>query len=285
MRVLVTGLKGFTGQYLKAELEKHGHIVTGLQANLTDAEAVAENIAAVKPEAVIHLAAIAFVGHGDANAFYQVNLIGTRNLLAALAQNAPNVRAILLTSSANIYGNRSEGKLTENTSPDPSNDYAVSKFAMENMAHLWEERLPIFIVRPFNYTGVGQSNKFIIPKIVNHFRENKNIVELGNLDVARDFSDVRSVASIYRKLIELRPIGKTINICSSRSYTLTQVIFLCEDITGHKIEVRVNPEFVRSNEVRILIGDNTRLKQLLGNWKPYSLEETLQWMLQNNSLG
>jgi nucleoside-diphosphate-sugar epimerase len=283
MRILVTGLAGFTGGHLQAELEVYGHVVIGLQANLTDYDAVATEIKNIAPEAVAHLAGVAFVGHGNADAFYQVNLMGTRNLLAALAQHAPDVSAVLLASSANIYGNRSEGVLDERATPDPANDYAVSKLAMEYMARLWSVRLPLFIVRPFNYTGVGQDDKFLIPKIVSHFRDKKNIIELGNLDVSRDFGDVRAVSEAYRKLLETCPVSKTINICTGHAHTLREVIGLCEKITGHQIEIQVNPAFVRANEVRVLIGDNRFLNQLINEWQPYELEETLRWMLQGDN--
>jgi nucleoside-diphosphate-sugar epimerase len=284
MRVLVTGLKGFTGRHLKSELEAYGHSVVGLQCDLTDPKAVAAEVATVQPEAVAHLAGVAFVGHGDANAFYGVNLIGTRNLLEALSQHAPDVRSILLASSANVYGNRSEGVLSEDSTPDPVNDYAVSKLAMEHMANLWVENLPLFIVRPFNYTGVGQDEKFLIPKIISHFREKKAVIELGNLEVWRDFGDVRTVANAYRQLLEKCPIGETINICTGQTHTLREIIALCENITGHSIEIQVNPEFVRANEVRVLAGDNTCLTATIGDRQIYSLEETLRWMLQETTV-
>ena len=284
MRVLVTGLKGFTGRHLQSELEAHGHTVIGLQCDLTDLKAVAAEVATVQPEAVAHLAGVAFVGHGDANAFYEVNLIGTRNLLEALAQHVPDVRSILLASSANVYGNRSEGVLSEGSTPDPVNDYAVSKLAMEQMANLWVEKLPLFIVRPFNYTGVGQDEKFLIPKIVAHFREKKAVIELGNLEVWRDFGDVRVVANTYRQLLEKCPIGETINICTGQTHTLREIISLCEKITGHNIEIQVNPEFVRANEVRVLAGDNSRLMAAIGDRQTYDFEETLRWMLQESTI-
>ena len=279
MRTLVTGLRGFTGRYIQLELEAHGHTVVGLNSDLTDPDAVSKEIAQVQPEMVLHLAGIAFVGHGNANAFYDVNLIGALNLLTALAKHAPDVQSILLASSANIYGNSTEELLSEDTTPNPANDYAVSKLSMESMASLWFEKLPLFIVRPFNYTGVGQDDKFLIPKIVSHFKDKKKVIELGNLDVWREFGDVRSVANIYRKLIECCPAGKTINICTSQTYSLREVISLCGKITGHDIEIEVNPEFVRENEVRVLTGDNNLLKKTIGNWKKYELEDTLGWML------
>jgi len=178
-----------------------------------------------------------------------------------------------------VYGNAEGGALSESTRPCPANDYAVSKLAMEFMAKLWLDKLPIFIVRPFNYTGVGQSPDFLIPKIVSHFNSGADHIELGNLDVWREFNDVRFVADVYRQLIELAPVGQTINICSCKTYSLCEVISIAENITGHSIQVRVNTAFVRANEVTKLCGDNSLLQSLLGGIESYSFEDTLGWML------
>jgi len=284
MKVLVTGLDGFTGRYVQAELEKNGHQVVGLVSDLTDYDALSVEINDIQPQAVIHLAATTFVGHDNANTFYEVNLIGTRNLLANLAQHVPKVRSVLLTSSANVYGNQSKGILREDTIPAPANDYAISKVAMEQMAHLWVDKLPLFIVRPFNYTGVGQDEKFVVPKIVAHFKDKRPIVELGNLDVLREFGDVRAVADTYRKLLEICPVGETLNVCTGQPHSLREIIALCEKVTGYSIQIKVNPEFVRENEVRALMGDNSRLKALITDFQPYNLEDTLIWMLQETRL-
>ena len=239
-RVLETGLGGFTGRYVQAALEQRGWEVWGLgvqpapagaqrylQADLLDGAALAHAVAQASPQAVIHLAAIAFVGHGDANAFYRVNLLGTRHLLAALAALPRPPARVLLASSANVYGNQTEGMLDESTPPQPANDYAVSKLAMEHMACLWAAHLPITIVRPFNYTGVGQPADFLLPKIVAHFRRRADRIELGNLDVWRDFSDVRAVADAYSRLIPLgrpawsaldRRVGYCLTACSSAAH-------------------------------------------------------------------
>lgn len=233
----------------------------------------------LQPEAVIHLAALAFVGHANANAFYEVNLIGTRNLLEALDKHARNV---LLVSSANVYGNSMAGMLDENIAPNPANDYAVSKLVMEQMAQLWSKKLPLCIARPLNYTGIGQDENFLIPKIVKHFRSKKPVIELGNLDVWREFGDVRIVVIVYRKLIEQCPVGKILNVCTGQAYSLREVIELCEKLTGHKIEIKVNPEFIRENEVRELKGDNSLLIELIEDFTLYTFEETLAWMLEAN---
>ena len=106
MLTLVTGVEGFTGHFVKAELEANGHSVVGLDSDLTNAQAVADEVLNLQPEAVIHLAGIAFVGDDNANAFYDVNLVGTRNLLEALSKNASKISSVLVTSSANVYGIR-----------------------------------------------------------------------------------------------------------------------------------------------------------------------------------
>lgn len=289
-RVLITGSEGFTGRYMAAELSAASYQVFGIgsqpldkqcyfKADLQDPIQLKKVINQVQPDYVVHLAALAFVGHGDANAFYQVNLIGTRNLLEALSQADKKPDAILLASSANVYGNQVEGILDETSIPAPTNDYAASKLAMEYMAHTWTNRLPIVIARPFNYTGVGQAEHFLLPKIVTHFRSGAEKIELGNLDVWRDFSDVRAVVSAYRGLLETAPVGKTFNVASGNSYSLREVLALCETITGHQIDVEVNPAFVRANEVKTLCGDSSALRQCIGQWSTPSLKETLTWML------
>lgn len=294
-RVLITGISGFTGSYMAAELKRSGYEVFGTgsgagnedgyyQVDLNDAPAMRVLLTDLQPDIVLHLAALAYVGHGDADDFYRVNLLGTRQLLEALAESHSRARSVLLTSSANVYGNAAEGALNEDTLPRPANDYAVSKLAMEYMAGLWKDRLPLTIVRPFNYTGVGQAKNFLLPKIVDHFRRRADCIELGNLDVWRDFNDVRTVVHLYRRLIE-RPeaTGRIYNVSSGRAYSLREVISMCEELTGHAMKIKVNPSFVRANEVRTLCGDSSRLRSLLGDWQQIELRDTLDWMLRNEA--
>lgn len=289
-RVLVTGLQGFTGRHLALELECNGYEVWGLgdaqptvprsvQANLLDVDALRRAVLFAKPNYVIHLAGIAFVGHGQPKAFYDVHLIGTRNLLEALSPIAAELKCVLLASSANVYGNLQEGLLSEKNPANPANDYAVSKLAMEYMAKLWLPKIPIVLARPFNYTGLGQSDSFLIPKIVSHFTQKEKAIELGNMDVWREFNDVRDVVYAYRKLIEAAPIGETLNVCSSNLVSLKEALALATELTGHAIEPKVNTLFIRSNEVLKLGGDATQLKRFIPDWQPRRLRETLAWML------
>lgn len=300
-RVLLTGAQGFTGQHLIPLLQAGGWDVWSvdrsnvdgnmviphaqcLQADLLDDVALQAAVQQVQPQAVLHLAAIAFVGHGSADDFYRVNVVGTRHLLQALSTLSVKPQCVLLASSANIYGNSHEGALAENTLPNPANDYAVSKLAMEHMARLWLPQLPVVLVRPFNYTGLGQSPQFLIPKIVEHARSKAPAIELGNLDVDRDFSDVRDMAAAYIRLLEHAPdgnvTGKVFNVGSGRTYSLREVIERVQAISGHRMDVHVNPAFVRANEVRTLRADTTALEQAIGEWRGHPLDDTLRWMLQ-----
>ena len=291
MRVLITGLRGFTGRYVAEEFEAAGWEVWGLgrrqaadvaryrAVSLSDVDGLRAYVCEVRPSAVVHLAGIASVAHDDGNALYQVNLLGTRNLLSALAECAVRPECVVLASSAHVYGDSIAGMLTESAPPLPANDYGVSKLAMEHMARQWLDRLPVVIARPFNYTGAGHSERFLFPKILAHFRDRAPCIELGNLDVARDFSDVRMIARAYRRIVEARPVGETFNLCSGRANSIHEILDIASDITGHSLQVNVNPAFVRQGEVRRLWGDPSRLAGLLGEWPPPSLERTARWML------
>jgi len=293
LRALVTGLRGFTGVHMERELAAAGYQVAGtampggasgpglFPVDLCDRKAVSAMIEQVQPDVVVHLAGIAQVEHGDADQIYRVNVVGTRNLLQSLAGLRRRPSAVLLASSANIYGNAGVPVIDESVAPAPANDYAVSKLAMEYMARLWMDRLPLIIARPFNYTGRGQSEHFLLPKIVEHFRRRAPAIELGNLNIARDFSDVRMIAHSYRRLLAAAPAGETFNICSGSSHSLASVIDMVAEIAGYRIDVRVNPAFVRANDVLTLTGDNTRLAQAIGPLQIRPLSETLRWMLED----
>jgi GDP-6-deoxy-D-talose 4-dehydrogenase len=293
-RALVTGVSGFTGRVLAPMLKARGIEVFGTcapaelsahapelvhEVDLLDFRALRAVIQRVQPDCVIHLAAISFVAHSDVEALYRTNIIGTRYLLQALSEvSAAPPRHVILASSANIYGNSECDPIGEDAPARPANDYAVSKLSMEHMAALWFDRLPITIVRPFNYTGRGQSLSFLVPKIVDAYRRRAASVELGNLAVERDFSDVRDVADAYARLLHADP-GGVLNICSGRATSLHDVLRIVQRISGHELEVKVNPAFVRGNEVKRLRGSNARLLTRLPGWQSRSLEDTLAWML------
>ncbi|WP_175921459.1 NAD-dependent epimerase/dehydratase family protein [Burkholderia latens] len=297
-RAFVTGLTGFTGRYMAQRLVAAGYDVWGtvapgaarpddpvlanctlLPVDLLDADAMRAAAADARPDAVVHLAARAHVAQDDPSQTYAVNIVGTRNLLAALAGLDSRPSAVLLASSANVYGNSTAGVLDETMPPAPANDYAVSKLAMEYAAKLWADRLPIVIARPFNYTGVGQDDAYLLPKLVSHYARNAPRISLGNLDVSRDFSDVRDVTAAYLKLLEAAPAGETFNVCSERAYSLKEVLAMLARIAGYVIDVTIDPRFVRHNEVKSLSGSRDKLRRAVGELPVTPLDETLRWMM------
>ncbi len=283
MRILLTGATGFTGRHFVQAAVVAGHQVVPLRARLSDQASVQQEIAAVLPEAVVHLAAISFVGHTDEAAFYAVNTVGTTHLLAALATLPRKPAKVLIASSANVYGNCPHSPIDETQPPAPVNHYAMSKLAMEYLARTYLDRLPIVITRPFNYTGPGQALSFVIPKLVDCHARRLPVVELGNLQVEREFNDVRMVCDAYLTLLSCGQAGEIYNVCSGRPYTLQQVMTILAELTGHQPEVRVNPALVRTNEVYRLCGSAAKLQHLYEHagkvwWQP-DLRETLAWML------
>ncbi len=286
MKLLLTGAEGFTGRHLTNAALTVGYAVCPLKADLTDAAAVATEVAAIAPTHVVHLAAISAVTHADENAFYQVNLFGTLNLLKALVALPVAPAKVLLASSANVYGNQGgEVAIAETVCPKPVNHYAMSKLAMEHMAATYTDRLPIVITRPFNYTGVGHDLRFVIPKIVDHFVRKAPVIELGNLDVYREYNDVRQVCDVYLKLLDKGVAGEIYNVCSGRVVSLREVLELMAEISNWQPEVRVNPAFVRTNEIRRLSGSVVKLSATIDQVSGADLKPLLSWMCRSLSSG
>jgi GDP-6-deoxy-D-talose 4-dehydrogenase len=291
-RTLVTGASGFTGSWLIGNLLASGHAVTetvgGQSAtetpsrrrlDITSLEQCRKVIDEVRPDYIVHLAAISFVGHDDALDFYRVNVLGTLNLLQACADIGHTPRKVLIASSANVYGNVTSDAIDESFPVAPVNHYAASKAAMESMVRTWFDRLPVLIVRPFNYTGRGQTSNFLVPKIVEHFARRAPEISLGNIDVARDFSDVRYVVRAYEALLDSDAVGETVNVCTGQPYTLREILAMASALTGHELDIRINPAFVRQTDVKVLAGSPAKLRRLVPEVGAIDFRETLQWML------
>jgi nucleoside-diphosphate-sugar epimerase len=278
MRILLTGASGFTGRHFQDYATQAGHAVVPLACNLTDPASLQQAVQAAGPvDAVVHLAAISFVGHANDAEFYAVNTVGTSHLLAALAAQATGDRPqkVLVASSANVYGNCQNSPIAETQPPAPVNHYAASKLAMEHIAMTFQDRLPVVITRPFNYTGPGQAKSFLIPKLVDHFVRKAPVIELGNLHVEREFNDVRLVSDAYLRLLDKGVTGEIYNVCTGKTYSLMDVVGILTRSTGHSIEVKVNPAFVRTNEVHRLCGDPKKLVACIGELQEYTLEKSL----------
>ena len=294
-RVLITGGDGFTGYYVARELVLRGWEVwkAGLRPTNIERQYVyldllkkksfsaINNI--VRPNAVVHLAAASFVDYKDPDIYYRTNLIGTKLLLDTLLKCSVRPQHTILASSAAVYGNNGPEALSEGSTLCPANDYGVSKLATEFLAHTYSDELVITITRPFNYTGVGQSDKFLVPKIVKHFLEKSPRIPLGNLEVSRDFSDVRDIAKYYADILEAAPHRKVINLCSGRCYRLTEVLNICRELSGQNPKIATEPTLMRASDITTLRGDRHVLNGLAAKSEIIPLEKTLAWMLSKET--
>jgi GDP-6-deoxy-D-talose 4-dehydrogenase len=290
-KVLITGIDSFTGVHLSSYLENSGYDVYGTslskstekkyKCDITNKEDILIVLNTIKPDFFIHLSGISFAAHGNNEDFYKVNTIGTINILDVFIELNLNPEKIIIASSATVYGNQGVEILDESMCPKPANHYGASKYAMECMAKNYFDKLNIIITRPFNYTGIGQAKHFLIPKIVKHFKERKNVIELGNLNVSREFNDVTYVCEVYKALLECESNGEVVNICSNIGIKLLNVIDMMNKLADYKIEVKVNPAFVRKDEIKSLTGSTDKLFKMIGNIEYSDIKQLLEKMLKD----
>jgi GDP-6-deoxy-D-talose 4-dehydrogenase len=291
MRVLITGANGFTGRYLCDLLARSGCTVFGvglgraegvglaqcLEADLQDTTALTNWLKHSQPSHVIHLAALSHTV-GEPLPYYSVNVIGTESLLQAIESSGIPIPRVLIASSASVYGNPGRISTSEDHPLRPLSHYGVSKAAMEMLASKWCTRLPILFVRPFNYTGAGQSERFVYAKIVGSHRRKERHIRLGNLDIARDLSDIEFVGNAYFGLLMSDVHSRAVNICSGRAISLRSVFDMMAEIAGYEIEIEVDSDLVRSDDIEYLCGDANLLNQYVPGLKPVSAPTILQRM-------
>ena len=281
-KVWLIGADSFTGTHLLPSLEKNKYQVDISEVDITNREQVSEAMLRIEPDYIISLAAISFVPDDGDESIYAVNTFGAQNILAACLKLPKKPKNIILASSANIYGVQKQEQVDENSIPNPVNHYGCSKWSMEQIAQTYSEQLNITITRPFNYTGIGQDSKFLVPKIVEHFIKKTTVLKLGNIDVWRDFSDVRWIIEAYTKLLSRENKGLTrVNLCSGNLISIREIIEVLQQITDHQITVETDIDLVRKADISRQCGSNKKIFELLPNLSSViELKETLKWMVK-----
>ncbi|WP_457750250.1 NAD-dependent epimerase/dehydratase family protein [Sulfurimonas sp.] len=289
-KVLLTGIDSFTGKHLRLKLQDAGYEVYGTslstanekvyKCDISDKKQLITLFQKIQPDFLIHLAGISFAASKNSARFYEINTIATINILDTLLDLNIHPEKIILASSATVYGNQGLSVLDESLCPKPANHYGASKYAMETLAQNYFDKLSILISRPFNYTGTGQAENFLIPKILKAFKEKQKVLELGNLHVSREFNDIDFVCEAYVRMLTCKESGEILNIASNRGIQLLDVIAMMNEIAGYTIKVKVNPLFVRKNEIKRLTGSNKKLFALIGKIEQKPFKETLKDMLE-----
>jgi GDP-4-dehydro-6-deoxy-D-mannose reductase len=278
MRALITGGKGFVGQWLAAHLKDHGDevAVIDIETNVADGAAVRRVMADVEPDAIYHLAAMTHVGESweHPSQVLRVNVLGTAETLAA-ARTLPAGPRVLVVSSAEVYGvvDPDQLPLNEDAPTVPASPYAASKLAAEAVAlQAWRGYgQPVIVVRPFNHIGPGQSPNFFVPalakRIVEARRAGADSLRVGTLTTRRDFTDVRDVVAAYRLLIEKGSSGDVYNVCSGTDIAMAEVAALLLELAGADLRLETDADLVRPVDVPVLRGDAQRLRDTTG-WRP-----------------
>lgn len=290
MRVLIIGIESFTGKHLASWFHSKGYDIYGtiyigetteniIQCDITDKQSINHVISMILPDYIINLAGISYVGNTNRELLYKVNVFAVENILdSILAIKNYYPKKVLLASSAIIYGNQAQSILDETMCPHPLNHYGISKYAMEQITKTYFKKINIVVTRPFNYTGRWQETHFVIPKIVSHFKNKSRKIELGNIDVFREFNDVNFVCDIYERLLLSNINSEIVNVCSNRVIALNEVIEQMNKIAGYEIHINVNPEFIRSNEIIKLSGSTSKLFDMIGPIEQKTFKDTLMEM-------
>ena len=309
MKALITGISGFAGSHLAEFLLNRGYEVFGtyfdkstfsnlngfidkiklFQCDIRNYDPLKKIISEVKPDEIYHLAAITFVPTSLENPklTFDTNLYGTMNLYEAVKNLKINPR-ILFVGSADEYGivNEENLPINESCALRPINPYAVSKVSADFLSYFYfrHHNLNIIRVRPFNHTGPRQSPEFVCPNFARQIAEierglHKPIIYVGNLEVKRDFTDVRDMVRAYWLALEKAKAGEVYNICSGTGYIIQDALGMLLDMAQAKIEIKQDPARMRYSGATILTGDNTKfVKQT--NWRPQiSFNQTLKDIL------
>lgn len=292
-KLLVTGLSGFVGGHLQQVVASSGswQLLPAKPHDLLDPASLDAWLVDGVPDAVIHLAGQTFVpmAFDDPAQTLEVNLLGTLNLLQALKRSG-FCGAFLFVSSGDIYGQVAQSALPidETLAPRPRNPYAVSKVAAELLCQQWSYIEPwrIMIARPFNHIGPGQREAFVISDMARQLVRARGgsqatRLKVGDVDVTRDFLDVRDVINAYFHLLDSGKNGEIYNVCSGNEYCVRDLIMQLAHLAGVQIELIQDTARLRPSDQRRVVGSAKKIQDETG-WKPgISLTETLQSVLDD----
>jgi GDP-4-dehydro-6-deoxy-D-mannose reductase len=299
VRVFVTGATGFVGGWLKPELAAAGHGVIAAPGpdvlDIADQPGIRRAVRDARPDAVIHLAAMAFAPDAviDAAEAIRVNVGGTLAIVEACRMEVPQA-ALLVVGSSEVYDQpASDTPLTETSPLGPRGVYGLSKLAAEALAvsSATVNGLEVAVARSFNHTGPGQRPIFAVPAFARRILEARaaraHEIHAGNVDVARDIGDVRDVVRAYRLLVEALVEGRVrggrrvFNVASGRAVTMRAVIEQLAVLADWPVTIVRDPGLVRAADPPVIRGDFTALRELTG-WEPrIDLDRTLTDLLKS----
>jgi GDP-4-dehydro-6-deoxy-D-mannose reductase len=300
VKILVTGASGFAGRWLVRELLAAGHETVSLppssELDITDSIAIEAIVKSAEPDAIAHLAGLSYGPDARRNPerAFAVNEGGTKSVMSAASAMAKPT-PVMVVSSAEVYGDPAQADLPlrESAPLHAGQPYGLSKLAAERVARESASAggPSVVIARPFNHTGPGQRSEFVVPALAGRVlvarQKGDQSIRAGNVDVRRDFSDVRDVVRAYRLILESftrsgPDTGPRIyNIASGRSVAIRDLAQRFAALAGIKIEISVDPSLVRATDPPEISGDASRIEADLG-WRPsIPLDDTLKDVLDD----
>lgn len=301
-KVLIFGISGFVGGYLADEFHSHEYQVYGsdvikgdavpdyvefTQTDLLDSQKVADCIQRITPDMIINLAAISSVGASwnIPQTTISVNVIGALNIMESV-RSCDNQPKVMFVGSSEEY-EISDRAIDETTPLNANNPYGISKMTQENFAALYRERygMKIYCVRPFNHTGVGQKDSFVLPSFCKQVAEiaksgKSGVMKVGNLAAERDFSHVKDIVRAYRMIIERDNCEQIYNVGSGKAYSIKEVLDYIISLSPEQVTVETDPERFRPVDTPRICCDNSLIKKEIG-WEPeYSIFDTVKEMYE-----
>ena len=298
MRVLITGIDGFVAPFL-ARIEKDTNNVYGtylkepisekginyLSMDILDEKSVDKVIANVKPDVIYHLAGFSSVADSwkTPEMAMKINAGGTYNLLNAVKKAGIKPK-IVAVSSADVYGNPVHLPISESHLLNPQSPYGESRIEQEKLIAGFKE-LDVVVSRSFSHTGPGQSTKFVCSDFAYKVAMIEkgianNVLMHGNLEIKRDFSDVRDIVKAYALLAKKGKPHQAYNVCSGKAYSIGQILDILIGMSKSKIIKKFDSSKTRKADIPVMQGDNSKLVNDTG-WKPeIEFEQTLKDILE-----
>ena len=302
-KVLIFGYAGFVGPYLADEFRKDNYKVVGsdasdcfvggkdlvfYKANILDFDEIDKIIQTEKPDVIVNLAAISSVGQSwkIPQKTINVNVIGSLNVLEA-SRKLENKPKILFVGSSEEY-EISDKPISEKNKLNATNPYGISKLAQESFAQFYRDQfgLKVYSVRPFNHTGIGQKETFVLPSFCKQVAEiersgKSGTISVGNINIKRDFSDVRDIVRAYKMILDSDDDKTIYNVGSGVAYSLEELLKTIISFSSQRIEIVVDKEKFRPVDSPLICCDNSLISKNLG-WKPiHDIKETLKSMYES----
>jgi GDP-4-dehydro-6-deoxy-D-mannose reductase len=302
-KVLIFGIGGFVGGYLTQEFIHAGYEVYGsdinkperlakevkfAEADLLNGEAVSQVVSDIQPDMIVNLAAVSSVSASWSipQTTMMVNVVGALNIMEAARKQSAMPKIMFIGSSEEYE--TSDKPISETNKLNANNPYGISKTTQERFAALYREQygMKVYCVRPFNHTGIGQKDTFVLPSFCKQAAEieksgKPGVIRVGNLSAKRDFSHVKDIVRAYRMIIESDDCTKIYNVGYGKAYGLDQMLAYIISLSNQQITVEVDPERFRPVDTPTICCDRTLIKAELG-WEPeYNVFDALKEIFEN----